>query len=264
MFLQIQNLSKHFQTPNGNLVVLQSIDMTIAQGEFVCTVGASGSGKSTLLRQIAGLDTPTLGTVQIDGQPVIGPGADRGMVFQHYTLYPWMSVQENVEFGLKLQGIGPRQRREQASYYLNVVGLTHFAKALPRALSGGMKQRVAIARALASEPKILLMDEPFGALDVHTKEAMHEFMLDLWQRTQITVFMITHDVEEAVFLASRIFALSTRPGTIRKELNISLPHRNPDIKRHHRFHDYRDELMELLRQQGREPLPVGRTETIVV
>jgi NitT/TauT family transport system ATP-binding protein len=254
MFLQIQNLSKHFSTPNGNLAVLKSIDMTIAQGEFVCTVGASGSGKSTLLRQIAGLDTPSSGTVAIDGQPIVGPGADRGMVFQHYTLYPWMSVQENVEFGLKLQGIPKPRRRTQASYYLNVVGLTQFAKALPRELSGGMKQRVAIARALASEPKILLMDEPFGALDIHTKEAMHEFMLDLWQRTQITVFMITHDVEEAVFLSSRIFALSARPGTICKELSINLPHRNPAIKRHDRFHDYRDELMALLRQQGREAI----------
>jgi NitT/TauT family transport system ATP-binding protein len=264
MFLQIQNLSKHFQTANGNLVVLKSIDMTIAQGEFVCTVGASGSGKSTLLRQIAGLDMPTLGEVRIDGQPVVGPGSDRGMVFQHYTLYPWMSVQENVEFGLKLQGIGQRQRRTQASYYLNVVGLTQFAKAWPRELSGGMKQRVAIARSLASEPKILLMDEPFGALDVHTKEAMHEFMLDLWQRTQITVFMITHDVEEAVFLSSRIFALTTHPGTIHKEFAIDLPHRHRDIKRHPKFHDYRDELMDLLRQQGREPMTIDRSETIVV
>jgi NitT/TauT family transport system ATP-binding protein len=264
MFLQVNNLSKNFATPNGNLAVLQSIDMTITQGEFVCTVGASGSGKSTLLRQIAGLDMPTQGEVRIDGQPVVGPGTDRGMVFQHYTLYPWLSVQQNVEFGLKLQGIAQAQRREQAGYYLNVVGLSPFAKALPRELSGGMKQRVAIARALASEPKILLMDEPFGALDVHTKEAMHEFMLKLWQQTQITVFMITHDVEEAVLLSSRIFALSARPGTIRKELYINLPHRHPDIKRHHRFHDYRDELMDLLRQTGREPMTERRSKTIAV
>lgn len=249
MFLAIHKLSKQFQTRTGPMLVLQDINMTIDQGEFVCVIGASGSGKSTLLRQIAGLDTPTAGEIQIEGNPVLGPGADRGMVFQHYTLYPWMTVRENVEFGLKLQGISKRQRREQASYYLGIVGLSAFATSLPKALSGGMKQRVAIARALASEPKILLMDEPFGALDIHTKEVMHEFMLDLWERTKITVFMITHDVEEAVFLADRIFALSSCPGTICKELNINLPDRSAAVKRHQQFQDYRDELMDVLRQQ---------------
>ncbi|MEW6497272.1 MAG: ABC transporter ATP-binding protein, partial [Cyanobacteriota bacterium] len=236
------------------LVVLKDINMTIKQGEFICAVGASGSGKSTLLRQIAGLDTPTIGEVSIDGKRVTGPGPDRGMVFQHYTLYPWMSVQENTEFGLKLQGVPKKVRREQASYYLSVVGLSQFAKSLPKELSGGMKQRAAIARALASEPKVLLMDEPFGALDVHTKESMHEFMLDLWQRTNITIFMITHDVEEAVFLSNRIYALGTRPGTVRKEMSIHLPHRTHTVKRHSTFHDYRDELMDLLRRHGQEAL----------
>jgi NitT/TauT family transport system ATP-binding protein len=206
MYLQITNLYKNFDTQEGTLVVLKDINMTIKQGEFICAVGASGSGKSTLLRQIAGLDTPTLGEVTIDGKRVTGPGPDRGMVFQHYTLYPWMNVQENTEFGLKLQGVPKQKRREQASYYLSMVGLSQFAKSLPKELSGGMKQRVAIARALASEPKVLLMDEPFGALDIHTKESMHEFMLDLWQRTNLTIFMITHDVEEAVFLSNRIYA----------------------------------------------------------
>lgn len=252
MFLTISHLSKHFQTQSGNLVVLKDIDMTIEEGEFVCVVGSSGSGKSTLLRQIAGLDTPTKGEIRIEGKAVQGPGADRGMVFQHYTLYPWMTVRENVEFGLKLQGLPKRQRREQVSYYLNIVGLTHFASSLPKALSGGMKQRVAIARALASEPKILLLDEPFGALDIHTKEVMHEFLLDLWKRTQITVFMITHDIEEAIFLSDRVFALTASPGTIRKELKINLPDRSYGIKRQQDFHDYRDELMDLLRQ----PSPV--------
>jgi NitT/TauT family transport system ATP-binding protein len=252
MFLQINQLNKHFPTKNGNLVVLKDINITIDQGEFICAVGASGSGKSTLLRQIAGLDLPTTGEVRIDGKKVTGPGPDRGMVFQHYTLYPWMTVQENTEFGLKLQGVPKPQRREQASYYLSVVGLSQFAKSLPKELSGGMKQRVAIARALASEPKVLLMDEPFGALDIHTKEAMHEFMIDLWQRTGITIFMITHDVEEAVFLSNRIYALGARPGTVRKILTIDLPDRNHQVKRHSTFHDYRDELMGLLRQHGQE------------
>ncbi|MBW4682472.1 MAG: ABC transporter ATP-binding protein [Microcoleus vaginatus WJT46-NPBG5] len=254
MYLQIKNLHKHFDTKNGSLVVLKDINMTIKRGEFICAVGASGSGKSTLLRQIAGLDMPTSGEVTIDGEPVTGPGPDRGMIFQHYTLYPWMTVQENAEFGLKLQGVPKKIRREQASYYLNVVGLANFAKTLPKELSGGMKQRVAIARALVAEPKVLLMDEPFGALDIHTKESMHEFMLDLWQRTNITIFMITHDVEEAVFLANRIYALGTRPGTVRKEMTIKLPERSYNVKRHSIFHDYRDELMELLRRHGQEAL----------
>jgi NitT/TauT family transport system ATP-binding protein len=180
MYLQINKLHKSFDTKQGPLVVLQDINMDINRGEFICAVGASGSGKSTLLRQIAGLDTPTTGFVKIDGVRVEGPGPDRGLVFQHYTLFPWMNVQENTEFGLKLQGVSKKERREKASYYLSVVGLTNFAKTLPKDLSGGMKQRVAIARALASEPKVLLMDEPFGALDIHTKESMHQFMLDLW------------------------------------------------------------------------------------
>jgi NitT/TauT family transport system ATP-binding protein len=254
MYLQVNNLHKNFVTKNGKLVVLKDINMTIKQGEFICAVGASGSGKSTLLRQIAGLDLPSSGEVKIDGKSVTGPGPDRGMVFQHYTLYPWMTVQKNTEFGLKLQGVPKNLRREQASYYLSVVGLSGFAQSLPKELSGGMKQRVAIARALASEPKVLLMDEPFGALDVHTKESMHEFMLDLWGRTNITVFMITHDVEEAVFLANRIYALGTRPGTVRKEMTINLPERSHTVKRHSTFHDYRDELMELLRRHGQEAL----------
>ncbi len=254
MFLQIKNLHKSFDTENGKLPVLKDINMTIKEGEFVCAVGASGSGKSTLLRQIAGLDKPCFGEIIINGQTINKPGPDRGMVFQHYTLYPWLSVQENTEFGLKLQGVPKKERREKASYYLSVVGLSNFAQSLPKQLSGGMKQRVAIARALTSEPKILLMDEPFGALDVHTKESMHEFILNLWEMTNLTIFMITHDVEEAVFLSNRIYALGSRPGTVRKEIIIDLPERSPHIKRNSTFHDYRDELMDLLRLHGQEAL----------
>ena len=250
MYLQVNNLYKNFETKQGSLVVLKDINMTIKQGEFICAVGASGSGKSTLLRQIAGLDSPTTGEVKIDGVRVIGPGPDRGMVFQHYTLYPWMNVQKNTEFGLKLQGLSKKERREKASYYLNVVGLDSFAKSLPKELSGGMKQRCAIARALASEPKVMLMDEPFGALDVHTKESMHQFMLELWERTNLTIFMITHDVEEAVFLSNRIYALTARPGTVQREMAIKLPNRTVTVKRNSIFHDYRDELMDLLRGQN--------------
>lgn len=247
MYLQVNNLNKNFKTKQGSLTVLKDINMSIAQGEFICAVGASGSGKSTLLRQIAGLDRPTTGEIKIDGTRVTGPGPDRGMVFQHYTLYPWMNVQKNTEFGLKLQGLSKKERREKASYYLNVVGLESFAKSLPKQLSGGMKQRCAIARALASEPKVMLMDEPFGALDIHTKESMHHFMLELWERTNLTIFMITHDVEEAVFLSNRIYALTARPGTVQKEMSIKLPHRNATVRRNSIFQDYRDELMDLLR-----------------
>lgn len=257
MYLQITNLHKNFNTKAGTLPVLKDINMTIQRGEFICAVGASGSGKSTLLRQIAGLDAPTTGEVKIDGKRITGPGPDRGMVFQHYTLYPWMNVQENAEFGLKLQGLSKKQRREKASYYLSVVGLSNFARSLPKELSGGMKQRVAIARALSSEPKVMLMDEPFGALDIHTKESMHQFMLELWERTNLTIFMITHDVEEAVFLSNRIYALSARPGTVRKEIPINLPERTHQVKRHSTFHDYRDELMDLLRGHGQEALAIA-------
>lgn len=257
MYLQINKLHKNFDTKQGPLVVLKDINMSIQQGEFICAVGASGSGKSTLLRQIAGLDTPTTGEVKIDQVCVTGPGPDRGMVFQHYTLFPWLNVQENAEFGLKLQGLPKQERREKASYYLNVVGLTEFARSLPKELSGGMKQRVAIARALTSEPKVLLMDEPFGALDIHTKELMQQFMLELWERTNLTIFMITHDVEEAVFLSNRIYALSARPGTVSKEISIKLPERTQTVKRNSIFQDYRDELMDLLRGNPKEAVAVA-------
>ncbi len=257
MHLEINHLYKQFPVRDGVLTALKDINLHIETGEFVCVVGASGSGKSTLLRLVAGLDQPSSGEIIVDGQPVLGPGADRGMVFQRYTLYPWMTVQKNVEFGLNLQGIAKAERRQRASYYLNVVGLDQFATALPKELSGGMKQRVAIARALACQPKILLMDEPFGALDVQTKESMQEFLLDLWRQTGTSILMITHDVEEAVFLSQRIYVLSARPGTVQQEFEIDLPcDRDYHIKRLSKFHTYREEIMDLLR--GREVAEVKR------
>ena len=257
MHLEINRLNKHFPTRKGTLVALKDINMHVETGEFVCAVGASGSGKSTLLRLIAGLDFPTSGKITVDGMEVTGPGSDRGMVFQRYTLYPWMNVQKNVEFGLKLQGVGKNERRKRASYYLDVVGLSQFAKSFPKELSGGMKQRVAIARSLATQPKILLMDEPFGALDIQTKETMQQFLLDLWQRTGCTIFTITHDVEEAVFLSQRIYVLTARPGSIQQELTITLPKtRDYTIKRQMKFHHYVDEIMDLLRGRSVK-LPVA-------
>ncbi|NJL88633.1 MAG: ABC transporter ATP-binding protein, partial [Coleofasciculaceae cyanobacterium SM2_1_6] len=234
MHLTISNLSKEFFTKRGRILALQDINMHIGEGEFVTAVGASGSGKSTLLRIVAGLDAPSLGEVCVDGVPVIGSGADRGLVFQRYSLYPWLNVADNVGFGLKLQGVAKKIRQETVNYYLEVVGLTKFAQALPQELSGGMRQRVAIARALASKPKILLLDEPFGALDVQIREVMQQFLLEVWQRTQTTILLITHDVEEAVFLSQRIYVLSSHPGTVKQELVINLgSDRTLETKRHH-------------------------------
>jgi len=254
MHLDIAQVHKQFATRGGPLVALQDITMHVETGEFVCAVGASGSGKSTLLRLIAGLDQPSSGTISVDGRVVSGPGADRGMVFQSYTLYPWMTVQGNVEFGLKLRGMAARERRQQASYYLEVVGLAPFARALPKELSGGMKQRVAIARAVANQPKILLMDEPFGALDVQTKETMQQFLLGLWQRLGISILMITHDVAEAVFLSQRIYVLSARPGTIAREVKIDLGcQRDYGVRRSAQFHHYCEDIMDLLRHPQAVP-----------
>ena len=248
MHLEISHLYKEFSTKKGTIVALKDINLYVETGEFVCVVGASGSGKSTLLRLIAGLDFPTSGEITVDNAIVAGPGSDRGMVFQKYTLYPWMTVQKNVEFGLKLLGITLKKRREEASYYLSIVGLSDFAKSYPKELSGGMKQRVAIARALATNPKILLMDEPFGALDIQTKENMQQFLLEIWHKTGSTILMITHDVREAVFLAQRIYVLSARPGTVKEEIKIDLPSdRDYKIKRQPLFHQQTDRIIDLLR-----------------
>jgi NitT/TauT family transport system ATP-binding protein len=249
MHLEVCDLYKQFSTNNGPITALEGLNLHVEQGEFVCVVGASGSGKSTLLRLIAGLEAPTSGLISVDQKPVIGPSADRGMVFQDYTLYPWINIQKNVEFGLKLQGIGAQERREQASYYLNMVGLSQFSQVLPKQLSGGMKQRVAIARALTSQPKILLMDEPFGALDIQTKENMQQFLLDLWQRTSTSILMITHDVREAIFLSQRIYVMTARPGTIQAEIPIELgPNRTAATRENPRFTQYKDTVTDLLIQ----------------
>ena len=248
MHLEISNLYKQFPSKKGTVVALKDINLYVEAGEFVSVVGASGSGKSTLLRLVAGLDMPTSGSITVDGARITAPGADRGMVFQRYTLYPWMNVQDNVGFGLKLQGMSKVRRRQETAYYLEVVGLSSFAKSYPKELSGGMKQRVAIARALATNPKILLMDEPFGALDVQTKESMQQFLLEIWRKTGCTILMITHDVEEAVFLSQRVYVLSARPGTVKQEIKINLPYeRNYSIKRQTKFHAQADEIRDLLR-----------------
>ena len=218
MELLVQNLCKRF----GDKTVLEDINFSMQSGEFVTFVGSSGCGKSTLLRLIAGLDLPSGGRIQVDGSPVEGPGPDRGMVFQKYSLYPWLNAADNVAFGMRLQGMTSADVRNRTAYFLEVVGLQDAATKLPRELSGGMQQRVAIARALATNPSVLLLDEPFGALDLQNRETMQEFLLQLWQRTGLTVLLITHDVEEALVLAQRVHVLAPNPGRIIRSLDVTL------------------------------------------
>jgi NitT/TauT family transport system ATP-binding protein len=206
----------------GDLLVLDNISFTVAHDEFVSLVGASGCGKSTILGLVAGLTEPTSGTVLLDGQPVVGPGLDRGLVFQNYSLYPWRTVRENVAFGLELQKLPKPEIRERVDHLLDAVGLLAFADALPRALSGGMRQRVAIARALATDPQILLLDEPLGALDSPTRSLLQDFLRDTWLDPLVcdSVMLVTHDVEEAVYLSERIYVLASHPGRIVEEITV--------------------------------------------
>ncbi|HEY9620646.1 MAG TPA: ABC transporter ATP-binding protein [Crinalium sp.] len=248
--MEVRDLFKSFPVQGKQLMVLQNINLQLFPREFVCLVGASGCGKSTLLNIVAGLATPSAGQVLVDGSVVAGPGSDRGMVFQGYTLYPWLTVSENIAFGLELRKMPKAEQRERVSYYLDVVGLTQFAKAYPKQLSGGMKQRVAIARALANDPEVLLMDEPFGALDAQTKEQMQQFLLDLWARTHVTVMMITHDVEEAIFLSQRVYVMSSRPGRLKLEVPIPLPEqRDLDIKLSPEFVEIKRKIIHALRDE---------------
>jgi NitT/TauT family transport system ATP-binding protein len=247
--MEVRDLYKSFAVQGKPLLALEAINLQLYPREFVCLVGASGCGKSTLLNIVAGLAAPTSGQVLIDGKAVAGPGSDRGMVFQNYTLYPWLTVSQNIAFGLQLRNLPKAEQRERVNYYLNVVGLTQFAKAYPKQLSGGMKQRVAIARALANEPEVLLMDEPFGALDAQTKEQMQQFLLELWEQTHTTVLMITHDVEEAIFLSQRVYVMSVRPGRLKLEVPIDLPaQRDLEVKLTPKFIEIKRQVLHALRE----------------
>lgn len=246
--LEVRNLFKSFASQGKQLMVLQNINLHVYPDEFVCLVGSSGCGKSTLLNIIAGFIAPSSGKVLVDGESVHAPGADRGMVFQTYSLFPWLTVEDNIGFGLELRGLPRKEKQERIAYYLQVVGLTQFAKVYPKQLSGGMKQRVAIARALANEPEILLMDEPFGALDTQTKEQMQQFLLQLWEKTHTTFLMITHDVEEAIFLSQRIYVMSAHPGQIKEEINIILPQpRDLELKLTPEFIEIKRQIIQALR-----------------
>ena len=224
--LALRGLTRTFpgRGAQGPTLALQPTDLDVARGEFVAILGPSGCGKSTLLRIVAGLDTPTGGTVQLDGRPVTQPGPDRGMVFQSYTLFPWLTVEQNIRFGLQEAGMPASRQREVAADLIARVGLVGFERHWPRQLSGGMQQRVALARALAPDPAILLLDEPFGALDHQTRELMQELLAEIWVAGERkTVLFVTHDIDEAVFLAGRVLVMSARPGRIKRNLAVTLP-----------------------------------------
>jgi NitT/TauT family transport system ATP-binding protein len=219
--LCLKGVEKTFPSRGGPVHALSDINLSLDDGEFMSVVGASGCGKSTLLRIVAGLEPASGGELVLDSAPLLGPGKDRGMVFQQYTLYPWLSAQENVEFGLR--HLPKKQRADVARRFLDVVGLLDFARSYPFQLSGGMQQRVAIARALALQPSILLMDEPFGALDAQTRSLMQELLLSIWERDRLSVLFVTHDIDEAIFLADRICVLATKPGRVRELIDVPLP-----------------------------------------
>ena len=250
--LEITGVSKRFDSRGRTVHALDGVDLRVARGDFVCVCGASGSGKSTLLSLVAGLDTPSDGTITVAGNTVAGPGPDRGLVPQAASLYPWRTVERNVAFGLELLPVGTAERARLVDWYLAETGLTALRTSLPRHLSGGQRQRVAIARALACEPEVLLLDEPFGALDVQTKEDMQVLVRQVWQDTGTTVLMVTHDVEEAVFLGSRVVVLESGPGRVAADIPVGLPaDRDLRIKRMPEFLALRARIEDIVRAQHR-------------
>lgn len=249
--LVIDDVGKVFSTKSGDVVALDKTSFTVSEGEFVTILGPSGCGKSTILRVVAGLEEPTSGRVLLDGNEIKGPGPDRGMVFQSYTLYPWLTVEDNITFGLQLKDVSKREQKEIAQYYLNLIGLKGFEKHHPIQLSGGMKQRVAIARALANDPQILLMDEPFGALDAQTRSIMQELLLKVWEEPKKTILFITHDVEEAIFLGDSVYVMTARPGRLKQNKKVELPRpREFQCKSSVAFLELKSELLGLIREES--------------
>jgi NitT/TauT family transport system ATP-binding protein len=247
--LELDAVTKTFAGASGPVTALSDINLRVPRGEFVSIVGASGSGKSTLLSLIAGLAKPSSGTVRLDGYPVTGPGPDRGLVFQHGAIYPWRTVERNVSFGLELlPRLSRVERADRVAWYLEETGLTALRRALPKQLSGGQRQRVAIARALVCEPDVLLLDEPFGALDVQTKEDMQLLIRRIWLDTGTTVVIVTHDVEEAVFLGQRVIVLGSDPGRVVATKEVDLPgDRDLTVKRSPAFLALRSSIEDLVR-----------------
>lgn len=247
----IDGVTKQFKIKKNVVQALETINLKIKDGEFIAILGASGCGKSTLLRMLCGLETPTTGTITANGKKVTGPGPDRGMVFQAYTLFPWMTVIENIKYGLKQLNVSKAEQDETAKKYIKVVGLEGFENAYPNELSGGMKQRVAIARALAVNPDSLLLDEPFGALDTQTRSHMQELTLDVWTQCPKTIVMVTHDVEEAIFMADRVVVMKSRPGSIKEIMDIDLPRpRDITMKSTPEFIKYKKHATELIYEES--------------
>ena len=245
--LQLDQLCKQYPSQDGPLSVLEPTSLSVGVSELVSIVGPSGCGKSTLLHIVGGLISPTSGSVLLDGREVFEAGAERGMVFQAYTLFPWLSVRHNVEFGPKQRGVKKAERERLADYFLDAVGLSEFGSHFPKQLSGGMRQRVAIARALANSPRILLMDEPFGALDAQTRITMQELLLDIRRREQTTTLFITHDIDEAVFLSDRIFVMTARPGRLKAEIAVPFgPERDTALRTSPEFYRLHAEVYTLL------------------
>jgi NitT/TauT family transport system ATP-binding protein len=250
--LSMRGLGKTFQADQGPVIALQGVDLDIRDNEFVSIVGTSGCGKSTLLSIAAGLEQHSSGTISIDGTNIEAPGLDRGVVFQNYTLLPWLTAQQNVEFALVAAGVARRQASETAREHLHLMMLDGFENAFPAQLSGGMKQRVAIARALSYRPKVLLMDEPFGALDALTRHAMQELLTSIWEQHRLTVLFITHDVEEAVYLSDRVAIMTNRPGSIKDIVQIDLPRpRNYDLVGTPEFQRLQRRILDTIRDEVR-------------
>jgi NitT/TauT family transport system ATP-binding protein len=247
--LVVDSVSKIFPAARGeSLVAIQQLSLEVHENEFVSLVGPSGCGKSTMLAIVAGLDLPSRGEVRVNQKPVLSPGADRGMVFQSYTLYPWLNVSENVRFSLKKRRLPRANQDSLVKEYIELVGLQGFEKALPRQLSGGMRQRVAIARALVYKPDILLMDEPFGALDAQTRLQMQDLLLRVWEAHRITVLFVTHDVDEAILLSDRVYVMTPRPGSLKAEVIVDLPRpRQPEVENTLAFLELRKKILGLIR-----------------
>jgi ABC-type nitrate/sulfonate/bicarbonate transport system ATPase subunit len=249
--LSIRGVERRFD----QTLALQATDLEVAENDFITILGPSGCGKSTLLRIVAGLDSQTAGQVHLDGKAIHGPGADRGMVFQSFTLFPWLTVLDNVCFGLVERGMPRTEQLERAQAFINQVGLRGFENHFPKQLSGGMQQRTAIARALANNPRMLLMDEPFGALDHQTRELMQELLLGIWEAQRKTVLFVTHDIDEAVFMGSRVVVMSARPGRIKLDRRVDLPHpRHYSVKTSAAFVELKAELTEQVRVEVRAAL----------
>jgi NitT/TauT family transport system ATP-binding protein/sulfonate transport system ATP-binding protein len=251
--LLVEKVSRRFPGVRGRAPVqaLMPVDLGVAENDFITILGPSGCGKSTLLRIVAGLDHPSEGRVLLGGRELKGPGPDRGMVFQSYTLFPWLTVAENIAFGLREKGVPEAQRKEIVADYMQLVGLKGFENHWPKQLSGGMQQRTAIARALANDPEILLLDEPFGALDNQTRGLMQELLLSIWERKRKTVLFVTHDIEEAIFMASRVIVMSARPGRIKSDFAVNLPHpRSYTIKTSPEFSELKARLTEEIRVEA--------------